>query len=74
MARFASRCRIRAMPKITALVVPLVVPSGSTSDPTSMWPNAFRFRVLTRRTSSVSVSNAKVEFGSPGITVPPTCP
>jgi hypothetical protein len=47
-----------AMPKITALVVPTVVPSGRKSDPMSMCPNALRCRALTSRTSSVSVSSA----------------
>ncbi len=43
---------------MTALVVPLVVPSGSRSDPMSMCPNGFRCFTFTSRTSSVSVSSA----------------
>ena len=69
-----SRAAIRATPNITALVVPLVVPSGKTVEARSIRTSFFFNFSLVLRTSSISVCKAKCEFATPGMTLPATLP
>ncbi len=63
-----------ATPNITALVVPIVVPSGMTSDPFSIRDQGFPSISLASRRSDVSVSKAYSELGAPGTSLPATLP